>query len=217
MNFETARHQMLAQQIRAWNVLDDRVLEVLRATPREAFVPDSDRDLAFADTEIPIGHGQAMMNPMLEGRLLQELTIDSLDSVLEIGTGSGYLTACLGRLAASVHSVEIFSDLSQSAAKRVDKLGIRNANFEICDAFTLQPSDRQYDVVAITGSLPALTEHFIGMLKPHGRLFAVVGHPPAMEARLITVHSDGTWSAANLFETVLAPLVNAPDPEPFVL
>jgi len=170
MNFETARNQMLAQQIRAWNVLDERVLDVLRATPRELFVPESDRELAFADVEIPLDHGQRMMNPKIEGRLLQELALDPLDEVLEIGTGSGYLTACLAQLARSVRSVEIFDDLSRTAADRVRGLGLDNATFEVTDALRLQTQDR-FDAIAVTGSVPALTGYFVGMLKPHGRLF----------------------------------------------
>lgn len=216
MNFETARNQMLAQQIRAWNVLDDRVLDVLHNTARELFVPGEDRDLAFADVEIPIGHGQAMMNPKIEARLLQELTIDPLDEVLEIGTGSGYLTACLARLGRHVRSVEIFEDLSRSADARLRSLGIGNVSLEAADAFTLAPGS-QFDVIAVTGSVPVLTDQFIAMLRPHGRMFIVVGRAPAMEARLVTRHSDGTWTAVSLFETVLTPLVNADTTEPFVL
>jgi protein-L-isoaspartate(D-aspartate) O-methyltransferase len=216
MNFDTARNQMLAQQIRTWNVLDDRVLEVLRKTPRELFVPEQDRDLAFADVEIPLAHGQCMMNPKVEGRLLQELAIEPLDNVLEVGTGSGYVAACLAQLAGEVKTIEIFEDLSESAASRLKDLRLGNVRCEVADALALTTQDR-YDAIAITGSIPELSEHFIRMLKPHGRLFVVVGRPPAMEAKLITMHSDGSWTAISLFETVLTPLVNASTAEPFVL
>lgn len=216
MNFNIARDQMLAQQIRAWNVLDDRVLGVLHDTARETFVAESDRDLAFADVELPIGHGQTMMTPMVEGRLLQALAVEPLDEVLEIGTGSGYLTACLARLGRHVHTVEIFEDLSASAASRLDAAGLVNVEFEVADGLAL-PTTRQYDVIAVTGSVPTLGDYFISKLKPRGRIFAVVGRAPAMEAELITRQDDGTWSALGLFETALAPLINADTTEPFVL
>ena len=216
MNFETARNQMLAQQIRTWNVLDDRVLEVLKKTPRELFVPEGERDLAFADAEIPLGHGQVMMNPKIEGRLLQELALDPLDDVLEVGTGSGYLTACLAGLARHVHSVEIFEEFSNSATDRLRGLKLDNVTLEVADALTIGRRN-EFDAIAVTGSVPALTEHFIGMLKPHGRLFIVVGRSPVMEAQLITMHSDRSWAAVSLFETVLTPLVNAEATETFVL
>lgn len=216
MNFDTARNQMLAQQIRAWNVLDDRVLDVLRHTARELFVPQPDRELAFADVEIPIGCGQVMMNPKVEARLLQELAIDALDEVLEIGTGSGYLTACLAKLGRHVTTIEIFGDLSTAADTRLRALSLGNIEYEVADALALAGKS-QFDVVAVTGSVPVLTDHFISMLRPHGRLFIVVGRAPAMEARLVTKHSDGTWTAVSLFETVLTPLVNADTTEPFVL
>ena len=207
---------MLAQQIRTWNVLDDRVLDVLRRTPRERFVPDADRELAFADLEVPIGHGQSMLNPKIEARILQELAIDPLDQVLEVGTGSGYFTACLARLAQQVRSVEVFADLSEQADVRLQALQIPNIDLEVADAFELSASG-QYDAIALTGSIPALSDHFVSMLKPHGRLFAVVGQAPAMEAVLVTRHGDDTWTSVSLFETVLAPLINARRTDPFVL
>lgn len=216
MNFDIARDQMLAQQIRAWNVLDDRVLGVLHDTARETFVADADRDLAFADIELPIGHGQTMMTPKLEGRLLQALAVEPLDEVLEIGTGSGYMTACLARLGRHVHTVEIFEDLSTRAATHLDAAGISNIEFEVADGLSLATT-RQYDVIAVTGSVPVLSEHFISKLKPRGRLFIVVGRAPAMEAELVTKHDDGTWTVSDLFETDLAPLINADMTEPFVL
>jgi protein-L-isoaspartate(D-aspartate) O-methyltransferase len=216
MNFESARAQMLTQQIRAWEVLDDRVLHTLHDVPREQFVPGQYRELAFADTEIPIGHGQKTMAPKVEGRLLQALQIEPSDEVLEVGTGSGYLTACLARLGGRVTSAEIFPDLAASAEARLAERGTDNVDVQVADALTLQFEDR-FDAIAVTGSLPELNDHFIRMLRPRGRLFVVIGRAPVMEARLITRQSGGQWTELSLFETVLDPLINAEQPEPFVL
>jgi protein-L-isoaspartate(D-aspartate) O-methyltransferase len=216
MNYETARRQMLNQQVRAWDVLDERVLETLRETPRELFVPESERDLAFADTEIPLAHGQSMMAPKIEARLLQELAIEPTDSALEIGTGSGYLSACLGRLAERLVSLEIFADLSDIAADRLDQVGVRNVVLKDEDA-TQARFDSRFDVIAITASLPELSERFIQLLNPEGRLFVVVGRPPVMQAVLVRKHADGSWTEKSLFETMLTPMINADVREPFVL
>jgi protein-L-isoaspartate(D-aspartate) O-methyltransferase len=216
MNYETARRQMLNQQIRTWDVLDERVLEVLGDTPREVFVPAAERDLAFADIEVPLSHGQCMMAPKVEARLLQELAIRPGDSALEIGTGSGYLAACLGRLAASVVSLEIFPDLSEAAATNLRQVGIDNVEIRTEDA-TRASFDGRFDCVAVTASVPRLSERFIQLLKPGGRLFIVTGRAPIMEATLVTLHSDGSWTEQGLFETLLTPMINADVPEPFVL
>ena len=216
MNYEIARRQMLSQQIRTWDVLDPGVLAVLQATPRELFVPESDRDLAFADAEVPLGHGQCMMAPKVEARLLQELAIESSDSVLEIGTGSGYLTACLSQLAGTVQSIEIFADLCRGAEANLDRAGITGVEIHNEDA-TVAALDSRFDVVAITASVPTLDDRWLRLLKPMGRLFVVVGRAPVMEARLIRMHADGSYSDKSLFETVLTPMINADQPEPFVL
>ena len=216
MNFETARTQMLSQQVRAWDVLDDRVLNVLRETPRELFVADSDRELAFADTEIPLGHGQLMLSPKIEGRLLQSLQVEPVDDILEIGTGSGYTTACLARLGHHVTSVDIFPDFVQDAARKLAALDVRNVELDALDAFMLSYPGR-FDVVAVTGSVPVLDRRFVDMLKPHGRMFIVVGRAPVMEACLVTLQPGGNWIRRDLFETFLPPLVNADQREPFVL
>jgi protein-L-isoaspartate(D-aspartate) O-methyltransferase len=216
MNYETARQQMLSQQIRTWDVLDPRVLDVLRDTPREAFVPEAWRDLAFADTEVPLAHDQMMMSPKVEARLLQELAIEPTDAALEIGTGSGYLAACLGRLAATVVSLEIFPDLSQDAAAKLQQAGISNVELEEGDA-TQTAFDRKFDAIAVTASVPRLADRFIQLLKPDGRLFVVIGHPPVMEATLIRLHADGSFSEKRLFEMMLTPMINAAQPETFVL
>lgn len=216
MNVEMARAQMLGQQIRAWEVLDGRVLSVLERTPREQFMPPEYRDLAFADTEIPIGHGQYTMAPKLEGRLLQALRIEPIDRVLEIGCGSGYLTACLARLGQRVHSIDVFPDFVDAARVKMADHGIYNVELGVADALKMSGAE-QFDAIAITASMPELDGRFIERLRPEGRLFAIVGRAPAMEARLITMHANGHSSQESLFETVIAPLISADRPEPFVL
>ena len=216
INYEAARQQMLRQQIRTWDVLDQRVLTTLNDIPRESFVPEAERDLAFADIEIPLPHDQQMMSPKVEARLLQELAIAPADSVLEIGTGSGYLTACLTRLAESVESLEIFADLSESAGRKLDRIGTNNVRLRDEDAMQAN-YDRTFDVIAITASLPALNRKFIDLLNPGGRMFVVVGHAPAMEALLVHKHAEGSWTEKSLFETVLSPMINSELTEAFVL
>lgn len=216
MNLDVARTQMLGQQIRAWDVLDDRVLRTLEATPRERFVPREFLELAFADTEIPLGHDQSMLAPKIEGRLLQALRIGPMDQVLEIGTGSGYMTACLARLGQRITSVDIFADFVDAARGRLHEQRTDNVELVVADALTMSLPER-FDAIAVTASVPELDEHFINMLRPHGRLFMVVGRPPVMEACLVTMSDNGDWTTEGLFETVLAPLINAERPEPFVL
>lgn len=205
---------MLGQQIRAWEVLDARVLDVLGNVPRESFVPPSSRDLAFADTEIPLGHGQVMMAPKVEGRLLQALALSPADRVLEIGTGSGYLSACLAQLSDQVLSIDIFPDFLESAKEKLGAIGCRNVTLEEQDGLRLQAAGR-YDAVAVTGSVPILEKSLVEMLRPRGRLFAVVGREPIMEAQLITHLGDGQFHTESLFETVLPPLVGVDTAPPF--
>ena len=207
---------MLGQQIRAWEVLDDRVLDAIEQTPRERFVPEDYRDLAFADTEIPLAHGQAMLAPKIEGRLLQALLVEPGEEVLEVGTGTGFLTACLARLAQRVYSVDIFPEFVASARANLAAVGVGNFEVETADALQLDLPGR-FDAVAVTGSMPVLDDRFVRMLKPNGRLFVVVGRAPVMEARLITLLPTGGTTSQSLFETVLSPLINAERPEPFVL
>jgi protein-L-isoaspartate(D-aspartate) O-methyltransferase len=216
MNFEIARQQMLSQQIRAWDVLDPGVLAVLKATPRENFVPETERELAFADAEVPLRHGQWMMAPKVEARLLQELAIEPTDSVLEVGTGSGYLAACMGRLASRVQSLELFGDLCDEARARIDRAGIGNVELRNEDAMQA-PIDSRFDAIAVTAAVPQLGERFVRLLKPGGRLFIVVGRPPVMEAVLVRMHGDGGWTEKSLFETLLTPMIHADQPEAFVL
>ena len=216
MNIEDARTQMLRQQVRAWEVLDDRILGILGRTQRELFVPEAYRDLAFADMDIPLPHSQQMMSPKLEGRLLQSLDLKPKDSVPEIGTGSGFLTACLANLSDSVLSVDIFSDFTIDARKKLNQINIKNAELRTEDIFNLSET-MQFDAIAVTGSIPELDDHFIQMLRPGGRLFVIVGRTPVMEALLITAPDDGECTHESLFETEIPPLLNTTESELFVL
>ena len=207
---------MLGQQLRAWEVLNDRVLRVFHETPREQFVPIEYRDLAFADVEIPLGHGQAMLAPKIEGRILQALQVEPIDDVLVVGTGSGYLTACMARLAKHVTSVDIIAEFVDAAGAKLADHDVRNAELRVADGLALTYKGR-FDAIAVTASVPEIDEHFVRMLRPQGRLFIVVGREPVMEAQLITLQPDDRTATESLFETVLTPLINAERPEPFVL
>ena len=199
---------MIEQQIRPWEVLDPAVLDVLKQVPREDFVPAQYAGLAFADLEIPIGHGQSMLSPKMEARIIQSLGLNSSDSVLEIGTGSGYMTALLAKLAKQVVSVERVVELSESAAVKLAAHGIGNVMLEIGDGARGWDAG-QYDAIALTGSSEVLPESYLHQLKPGGRLFAVVGKAPVMEAMLYTCVSPGVCSKASLFETCIPPLLNS--------
>ena len=215
MDTDFARQQMVDQQVRAWDVLHPDVLQVLKNIPREQFVPTGYEALAFADTEIPIGHDQFMMTPTLEGRLLQALKPTSSDKVLEIGTGSGFLAACLARLSDSVTSVDIHDDFLETAKVNLEDSGISNVTLLSMDAMRELP-DEKFDVVAVTGSIEDFDPRFVDALNPGGRLFVVVGSGHAMDARLITRTGDNDWQSESLFETVLAPLVNGSKPPQFL-
>jgi protein-L-isoaspartate(D-aspartate) O-methyltransferase len=216
MDLEQARYNMVESQIRTWEVLDQRVLYTVSAVKREDYVPDKYRPLAFVDMEIPLGHGEVMLAPKLEARMLQELTLKGTDRVLEVGTGSGYLTALLAALAAHVYSVEWHADLSESARARLADHGVRNVTLEIGDAGQGWSRHAPYDAILLTGSVPLLPKTLEAQLKPRGRLLAVVGDPPAMTARLVTNVSEGIYNEVGLFETCIAPLRNVPQPERFV-
>ena len=213
---EQARFNMIEQQIRPWDVLDQRVLDVMNSDPRELFVPQDCRSLAFADTNIPLGHEQVMMAPKLEGRLLQTLAISPDDSILEIGTGSGYLTACLGKLGKHVTSIDIYSDFTTAAAAKLEVQGISNVTLETADAAEGIDSDARYDVIAVTGSLPLLQQQFRKNLAVGGRLFIITGALPIMEARLITRVDENNWSSECVLETCIPPLLHAARPQTFV-
>ena len=209
MNLEQARANMVEQQIRPWEVLDQAVLDLLYAVPREEFVPAAYRNLAFADMEIPIGEGERMMAPKVEARLLQSLALGKTDRVLEVGTGSGYLTALLARSAAHVHSLEIRPALAAFGRANLERQGVDNVTLEIGDGARGDAKRAPYDAIVLTGSTPVLPAALREQLAPGGRLFAVVGEPPIMVARLITCTAPGAYGAADLFDTLLAPLANA--------
>ncbi len=217
LNVEQARFNMIEQQIRPWDVLDSRVLEVLKDTPREAFVPTAHRALAFSDVSLPIGHNEYMMAPRVEGRMLQALAIEPGDSILEIGTGSGYVTACLTRLGGPVTSVDIQADFIEQAREKLAAQGIQGATLAAQDAACGWDSRQRFDVIAATGSLPVLHEGFHESLNIGGRLFVVVGEPPIMEAMLITRVSEREWHTESLFETSLPPLMNVGASRTFTL
>ena len=216
MNTEQARFNMIEQQIRPWEVLDPRVLELLPTVPREEFVPVEQRALAFIDTYIPLGHGQVMMQPKQEARLLQEIAVTPKDRVLEIGTGSGYMTALLASLASEVDTVEIYPDFLASAKKKLTDHGFNNINYFEGDAANGWEGDRPYDAIMLTGSVPILSEKYIQILNPGGRLVVIVGQDPIMEAKLIEKVSDGSTRQISLFDTSLPPLINAQTPSLFV-
>jgi len=213
-DYEQARFNMVEQQIRTWEVLDQRVLDLLFAVKREEFVPPAYKALAFADLELPLGNGARMWTPKMEARVVQELTLRTNDRVLEIGTGSGYLTALLASLSGDVTSVEIDSALAGDAAHRLARLGFANARVDVADGARGFGNDT-YDVIVLTGSTPLLPERFFEQLAPGGRLFAVVGEAPAMSARLVREDAPGARVPVDLFETVVAPLVNALAPARF--
>lgn len=221
MDFERARLNMIEQQIRPWDVLDQDVLNLLEVVRREEFVPAPHRALAFSDIEIPLasagGAGAehaAMWTPRLEARVLQELTVKSTDTALEIGAGSGYFAALLAHRCRSVTSVEIVPGLKAFAEANLRRAGIANVRVVEGDGARGHGRDT-FDLIVLSGSTPVLPEGITAQLKPGGRLFAVVGDAPAMTARLVTRAADGSLSSVTLFETVLAPLVNAAQPERF--
>jgi protein-L-isoaspartate(D-aspartate) O-methyltransferase len=216
VNLEQARTNMVEQQIRTWEVLDQDVLDLLYVVPREDFVPPAYRNLAFTDMEIPLPAGnEKMWAPKLEARVLQELTLKRSDRVLEVGTGSGYLTALLAHRAGHVHSVEIKPKLAELGRRNLARHGVDNVTLHTGDAARGWPRQAPYDVIVLTGSTPVLPQELLDSLAPGARLFAVVGEAPAMAARLVTCTAPGACRSADLFETVVAPLANAAQPPRF--
>jgi protein-L-isoaspartate(D-aspartate) O-methyltransferase len=213
-DIEQARFNMVEQQIRPWNVLDQDVLDLLFAVKREDFVPAAYRELAFADLEIPLGDGAAMWAPKMEARVLQELALKERESVLEVGTGSGYFSALLASCAASVTSVEIDPRLAAEAQAKLARSGIRNVEVTVGDGARGFGSG-VYDAIVLTGSTPVLPDALFGQLKPGGRVFAVVGDAPAMTARMVRWTAPEARTSLDLFETVIAPLRNAATPSRF--
>lgn len=211
-DYANARELMVEQQVRPWDVLDARVLDVLATLPRDAFVGQAHRSLAYADLALPIGHGETMMKPVVEGRMLQALDLQPGDEVLEIGTGSGFIAACLGRLARTVTTLERHADLASTARTRLAGQGL-GGNVEVvhADAFGWDAGGRRFDAVCVTGAVASLPPRFLAWLRPGGRLFAVRGVAPVMEAVLATAPADagGAPRIASLFETELAYLAGA--------
>ena len=216
LDVERARFNMVEQQIRPWEVLDRRVLDLLLRVRREEYVPARYRALAFADMEIPLGHGETMLAPKMEARMLQELALAPGDRILEVGTGSGYMTALLASLGGHVCSVDIVAQFTQTAGAKLAAQGVTNVTLETGDAARGWDRHAPYDAVVVTGSMPVLPDAFPKSLRPGGRLIAVVGEPPVMEAQLITCVAAGAYSTTGLFETCIAPLRNAVQRERFV-
>ena len=216
MNIEQARYNMVEQQVRTWDVLDQNVLGLMERAPRDAFVPDAYRALAYADISVPLAHGQCMLPPRMEARMLQSLRLDSADRVLEVGTGSGFFTFMLAALAGHVVSVELHPELLESARLRLEAHNAFNITLEQGDGVTGRASGAPYDVIAMTGSLPILSEQLERQLSIGGRLFVVIGEAPAMEAVLIERLSENEWRRDDLFETVIPPLTGAPSRSRFV-
>ena len=212
MNFDQARNNMVTQQIRSWDVTNKKVLESMLSIHREEFVPTQQRKLAFADVALPLGHHAHMMKPVVEGRMLQAVNLQADEEVLEIGTGSGYVTGLIARLCKQVTSIDLHQDLIQSAQNKLEEAQIENAQLEEADFFNYEPS-RQFDVIIITGSLKELPKQVFSWLKPEGRVFAIIGKDPIMEARVYTSADE----YASHFDTLVAPLQQAKLDQPFLL
>lgn len=217
LNYEEARHNMIVQQIQPWNVRSDEILELIQRIPREDFVPAKYKEHAFTDMNIPLADNQEMMSPKVEAYMMQALNVQPKESVLEIGTGSGYVTALLASLARHVESVDINAESQKQAEAKLAAHNLTNVTFEVGDAAQGWNKSKPYDVIAITGSLPVLPESFQRSLNVGGRLFAIVGDAPAMDVILITRVKDNEWSHKTLFETDIPALINAPEPERFAL
>ena len=206
--------QMIEQQVRAWDVLDERVLDTLRRVPREAFVPPPQRFRAYADAEVPLPEGQRMLRPSVVGRLLQALDPQEGTRALEVGSGSGFVAACLRAAGARVRTLEVFAELAGLAARNLAAFGMSDVEVVNADALAADTGER-YGVIAVTGSLPQYDARFERQLEIGGRLFVVVGEPPVMEARLVRRIGESAWATDSLFETVIDPLLNAPRPARF--
>jgi len=209
MNVEQARVNMVEHQIRPWEVLDQRVLDLLYQVKREDFVPPAYRMLAFSEMEIPIGHAECMWQPKLEARVLQELSVKNTERVLEIGTGSGYFTALLAHCAQHVYGVEINPELKAFGEENLRRAGVANVTVELGDGARGWNTRAPYDIIVLTGSTPVLPPQFLQQLNAGGRLFAVVGNAPAMTARLVTCIGAGAYNTIDLLETSIAPLAHA--------
>ena len=214
-HLEQCRHNMVEQQVRPWDVLNDQILNTLELIPRDQFVPEQYKNLAYADTAIPLNTSQYMMHPVVEGRLLQSLDLQPEDNILEIGTGSGYLSACLAQLGRHVDTVEIDAALAQQAEKNLQQLGINNVSVRCANGLDLTGCASKYDAIAVTGSLGEIPAELKQALTINGRLFVITGNAPAMQAHLITRIAENDWADEVLFETVLAALTHGEKPAKF--
>jgi protein-L-isoaspartate(D-aspartate) O-methyltransferase len=217
MNLELARDNMVENQIRTWEVLDPRVLEVLGRLQRENFVPERFREMAFVDAELPLGHGEMMLKPVIEGRILQAIAIENGQRVLEVGTGTGFLSACMTALGGEVTSLEQHADLAAMARRNVDKAGFSGIRIDTCDALREFETTATFDCVVLTGAVFALPERVKTWVKPGGRLFAITGESPAMQALLHTRIDANHWQTESLFETDIPYLTHASPPPRFTL
>jgi protein-L-isoaspartate(D-aspartate) O-methyltransferase len=215
MNIEQARFNMIEQQIRPWNVLDQDVLDLLHVVKREQFVPAAYQNLAFADVEIPLPGGEAMLAPKFEARILQEVGVRKHETVLEIGTGSGYMAALLAHRAAKVTTVEINPETAELAKKNLANAGIHNVTVETGNGAEGWAKGAPYDVIVISGALEVLPEAFLKQVKVGGRIAAIIGQAPVMEASIITRTGDNTYSTIKVFETNVRYLTGAPVPSHF--
>jgi protein-L-isoaspartate(D-aspartate) O-methyltransferase len=216
MNLEQARHNMVEQQIRTWEVLDQEVLDLLMTIRREDFVPPACVKLAFAETAIPLGHGAAMLTPAIEAKFLQALQLRKSDKVLEIGTGSGYMAALLGARSDHVYTVEIEPELAARARQNLQRENADNVTVIEGDGARGWPAHGPYDVIVLSGSVAQIPEALLAQLKVGGRLLAVVGEAPLMQARLVTCVAEGRHQEVNLFETSIPRLRNVAEREKFV-
>ena len=211
MNLEQARANMINQQVRSWEVLDERVLDALREVPREEFVPARHRKLAFSDLRVPLGHDQVMMKPIEQGRMLQSLGLRDGERVLEIGTGSGFITACLARLGGEVTSLEVVEALAEQARSNLDMQDVEGPDLRVADALAADFDRETFDAIVVTASAASVPEKFVEWLKPGGRMFIVRGYSPAMEAVLLTRTESGRLAEQSLFDTDLPRLIGAED------
>lgn len=215
MDIELARLNMIEQQIRTWDVLDMEVLDLLNEVHREEFIPDDYKDLSFADMRIPLGHEQTTMTPKVEARLLQSLKLKPEDTVLEVGTGCGYLTTLLAKSAKQVKSIDIYPDFIVNANDKIIKTGLNNIELESADIYSLFGQAEKYDVLVLTASLPKMDERFLSLLNENGRMFAIIGESPAMEACVLTKQGDSNYSTESIFETDLPALIGTEQKETF--
>ncbi|MDN5924840.1 MAG: protein-L-isoaspartate O-methyltransferase [Xanthomonadales bacterium] len=216
-NLEQAHANMVDNQVRGWDVLNMDVLNVLASVRRADFVAPAWRHLAYMDLVLPLAHGESMMKPVIEGRMLQALRLQASDDVLEIGTGSGYITACMARMAQSVTSIEVHSDLAAMAQTNLNRAALTNTDIVVAEAVHAYQAERLFDVIVVTGAVASLPLRWCDWLNPRGRLFVIRGQSPSMHAYLLERQADGSLSETNLFDTDLPYLLHAQPAQQFTL